>query len=251
MHRVNYFRQIYAGRFRVFLIIKQVGGLINSLGFRLKNRATRTDYPIWTGKTVYNKILSEYEILDMGEITLPVSHSNFESTADLQGLVWGQPGVDNEDAFSLYYDFYGFQGSLDDIQLTVMGFYLMPIDEMFTEVFWPGPGPGATYDGNVIQDYTRGSFVIDSVSPQKFPVRAHVNDDFLIDYSQYPDSSGAPRYFLTAISTGRLAIRPNKITRLYFLMMKYDATSGAWLFDDEPLMYLKVFRSSQYLHKGT
>ncbi len=246
---VSYIRPAFGGRFRIFAIIMQTGGVIGEIGWRVANFARYNDTtPTFTSRTLTHKILSQWEILDFGEIQLPGHYSTIENIEEQEAYSWGAPATSSVDAFKLYLDFYGSAGN---IGTSILGFYLMPIDENFVEVFWPGVGPGASADGNVIRAPLRDSITIDSVAYQKPVVRATVENDFIADQTRYPDGVWQSKYNLNSVAIDKLQIPAGRTSRLYFLSMRYDAASGAFIYDDDPILFLKAYRSAQYAYART
>jgi hypothetical protein len=250
LYPVYYLRQIFGGRFRIFMIAQQVNGNAGEIGWRLANFANALNTtPVWTSKTVTHKIVNAWEILEFGEISLPSSYPSLEDSDDLTGVEYDNPVTVSLDYFRPYLDFYG---SAANISTGILGFFLLPIDENACEVYWPGVGPGASADGNIIRLYAGGIragsavLTIDSAEKQKPTLSAVLHDDATSTGSTYPNKATSAIYHLTPISVDKLKIPAGKTSRLYFLSMKYDATTGAWVYDDEPLLFVKVFRSAQF-----
>jgi hypothetical protein len=218
------------------MIAKQINGNAGEIGWRIANLAAKADTtPVWTSKTVVHKIVGSWEVLEFGEITLPPAYDLIENIDELSGWQWDK-AFDGPDAFRPYLDFYG---SAANIAESILGFVLLPADEFFAEVFYPG-------DGSVITGTGRNVFEIDSVEYQKSTMRGTQYGDYLNALANYPDKAHQSQYQLSVVTTGKLEIPHHKTSHLHFLSMKYDATTGAWIYDDDIMLFLKAYRSAQY-----
>lgn len=79
----------YVGRFHIFLRCKQVGGNAGDIGIRLGSALTEIGYPgTYYGRTLYTQTVDPaWELIDLGEFTLPPVDINQLETVDEQQLV--------------------------------------------------------------------------------------------------------------------------------------------------------------------